>query len=154
MIYPATEQDVIDIYHIQCTNYLDCNLWESCDFIQNVVSFGLSFVAIKDGTVIGYILCHNLTDIMNPPKLNSDVPKDGEHLFIHDTCVSRKYHHQGIASKLVDAVHQLAVNRKIYIIAVKESIQFWIKKGYVNTNINTVWNIEEHYKVGASYMCK
>lgn len=51
MIYPANEQNVIDIYNIQCTNYLDCNFWESCDFIRIVVSYGLLFVAIKDGNV-------------------------------------------------------------------------------------------------------
>lgn len=154
-IHPATYKNVFDIYNIQCLNYSEPSFWESRAFIHHVVSAGLSFVAKKDDNVIGYIMCHYLIDPSNPPRLNGRIPNHGNHLFIHDTCVKNEFHLLGIASKLVEAVHNLAVQKNIqsmYIIAVKDSHPFWIKRGYKHIDIHTIWDYRSQYQEKASYM--
>lgn len=156
LIHSATYKDVFDIYDIQCKNYSEPSFWESRAFIHHVVSSGMSFVAkTQDGQVLGYILSHYLMDPSNPPKLSNHVPNHGNHLFIHDTCVMKEFHCQGIASKLVEAVHRLAKQRNIhsiYIIAVKGSQPFWIKHGYSPIAIKTTWDIHSQYQNDACYM--
>lgn len=157
-ICKATYKDIFNIYNIQCNNYSDTKFWESVTFLHHVVSLGLSYVAksSNSGSVVGYALCHFISDPTDPPRLNSILSNHGnKYIFIHDICVDKAYQCQGIASKLLNTIHEYASSKhipQIYLIAVQNAQSFWARHGYEKTLTKTIWEYCREYSKDASYM--
>ncbi len=111
-------------------------LWEDMSLFQDVLEgyAKSSFVAHKDGALLGYLLTY-------PSVIERDDFEGGwrdlcgheDYLYVHDLCVHPDGRGLGIANLLLKDLEKFAEKngfRKFAGIAVQDSISFWLKHGF------------------------
>ncbi|MFC3034039.1 GNAT family N-acetyltransferase [Pseudoalteromonas fenneropenaei] len=89
------------------------------------------------GEIGGYLLAHRWHS-ETPPKLYQQLAAaDGHILFLHDLAISQRLAGQGAGRAMVE--HLLAVAKthgyqQSLLVSVQDSVQFWQKFGYTETN--------------------
>lgn len=87
-------------------------------------------------SVSAYLISHNWSDL-TPPTLNKKLPTvrpSGSILYLHDLVVSSQVKGQGIGSKMVNHLLQIANSigyEKILLVAVQGADKFWSRQGFI-----------------------
>ncbi len=142
----ARVTDLDAIWNIQRVCY-ETDLVESRETFENILGRGsnVSFVAYGDDDVIvGYLLAHPWSDILNPPELHNlnleemrPSPWGNNVYYIHDVTVLVDYRGSGVGKALVnmfmDRVNSPEpdeIRPIVTLVSVGDSQQFWIKQGF------------------------
>ncbi len=130
-----TTADLPAIDAVQHASFVP-ELWEDMSLFEGILAhYGrASFVAEKDGVVLGYLITH-------PTYIERDDFEDGckdldggeDHLYVHDLCVSPDGRGMGIAKLLLERLDVFARENgflKYCAIAVQDAESFWLKQGF------------------------
>jgi len=156
----ADDEDVGHIYKVQCECYAS-DYWEPTSLFHRIVEKRTSYVAVdEDDTIIGYILCHSLLDLNNPPRLgqSSDIHNEPSDVwYIHDLVVLTSYRKQGIADQLITALEHYARKNQIQHVscmALPRAIPFWNRRGYMPYHSSICKVVHKSYGFDAMYAYK
>lgn len=113
---------------------------------------GYSFVATRDGVVLGYVLAHPWPRRSSPGLENvfSDSPPGSDALHIHDMALDERAKGQGVSRMLLAAVEDAAADRfeASTLVAVQGAQTFWTHVGFEDEGP------AEGYDEGARFMAK
>lgn len=130
-----TAADLPAIDRVQRASFTP-ELWEDMSLFKDILAGyeHSSFVAHKDGALLGYLLTY--PSIIERDDFESgwkDLSGLEDHLYIHDLCVSPDGRGKGIAALLLDKLEACAREQgflKFCGIAVQSSESFWRKQGF------------------------
>ncbi len=135
-----------DILQLQQEVYLSVEP-ETLDVLQSkwLASPETCFVYQESNRVTGYLLAHSWNSEL-PPKLFTPLPEgsEGSVLFLHDLAVHKGSSGKGIGRALTDQLVDLAQLKgyeQILLVAVQNSVRFWLKQGFqlVNQPVNACY---------------
>lgn len=140
MIRRATSEDIEDLNHIQRNVYAD-ELIE--DNFQDIISLGLSYVAISGNELVGYLLAHG-TKKNKVHLLSSEICNETETecYFLHDMAILKEYRNQNLGRKMFETFHSEHPNyEQIDLISLNPAINFWTKMGFHEKDIEVPQDI-------------
>ncbi|MGU9991914.1 GNAT family N-acetyltransferase [Bordetella avium] len=133
---PMKISDLPAILHLQARVY-PADLLENEDFYRNRLTLAPATcrVAVKDGTLVGYLIAYPWTSAM-PPALNAllnALPAAADTWFVHDCAVAPQAQGAGVAAAMLKesarAAREAGLTRAS-LVALANALPYWRKLGY------------------------
>lgn len=142
-----------DLMRIQATAYGPGLVESEAVLMSRILAGkGYSFVASRDGVVLGYVLAHPWPRRSSPGLENvfSESPPGSDALHIHDMALDERAKGQGVSRMLLAAVEDAAADRfeASTLVAVQGAQTFWTHVGFEDEGP------AEGYDQGARFMAK
>lgn len=161
MIRRISRSDLLDITRIQDECYSDHFVESKASFSAKLSAHSeLSFVALQDGLVVGYVFALPWV-YGGVPTLNGleySIPPNADSLYIHDIAVSRVARKAGLAERLLNSVLDAANQkgcRRVFLVAVQGASSYWRRHGFEDVYVSSeLRQCLASYGEGATYMAR